>query len=134
MGATARRGLTYTAVGFGVDAGFSTLHDLARKRPVRWRTSAWMLPVYALLLPLYEPLHDELRDKRMATRAASYGAGFLAVEYATGRLFRRLRGDAPWDYSDARFDVHGLIRLDYFFLWAAFGLALERLHDGLVQR
>jgi hypothetical protein len=94
-----------------------------------------MLPIYALIQPLYEPTHDALRERAARpVRAAVYGTGFLAVEYATGAALRRARGEAPWDYSDARLNVNGLIRLDYFFLWAAAGSALESLHDHLVSR
>jgi hypothetical protein len=90
-----------------------------------------MLPLYALIQPLYEPAHDVLRTRAIPMRASAYGAGFLAVEYASGRLFRRVLGQAPWDYSHARLQLHGLTRLDYFPLWALAGLALERLHDRL---
>ncbi len=90
-----------------------------------------MLPVYALLLPLFEPVHDALRGRPPALRASVYGTGFLAVEYASGLVFRRTLGDAPWDYTYAKRHVNGLIRPDYFFLWALAGLLAERLHDEL---
>lgn len=94
-----------------------------------------MLPVYGLAQPLFEPFHDAARGRLPApVRAAAYGVGFLAVEYATGRALRRALGAAPWDYSGARGNVDGLIRLDYFLVWAAAGLALERVHDRLAGR
>jgi uncharacterized membrane protein len=124
----------YSAVGFAFEVGFSALHDRARGKQVKLRTSPWMFPIYALIAPLYEPLHDALRDRVSApVRAAVYGAGFLTVEYATGAGLRAVRGEAPWDYSYAKVHVDGLIRPDYFFLWAAAGLALEPLHDRLVK-
>ena len=91
-----------------------------------------MLPIYASIQPLYEPLHDALRDRSRVERAAAYAAGFLAVEYASGAILRASRGSAPWDYAEARFNVNGLVRLDYAAYWAAAGLALESLHDSLV--
>lgn len=113
--------LAYTGItGFGARAG----------RP-RAHTSPWMLPVYGLLQPLFEPLHDRMRPLPAVQRAAVYSAGFLAVEYASGRLLRRWVGEAPWDYSHARFHLHGLIRAEYVPLWAVAGLAVERLHDCL---
>ncbi len=123
----------YTSVGFAAEVAISAVHDVWRGKRVRFRTSPWMLPVYALLLPLYEPVHDAVRDRSRAMRATVYGIGFLGVEYASGVVFRKTLGDAPWDYSDARYHLDGLIRPDYFFQWAALGLALEPLHDRLTR-
>ena len=123
----------YAGAGFAFDVAFSALHDAARGRPVRLRTSPLMLTVYALLLPLYEPVHDRLRGVPLPVRGTAYGLGFLAVEYASGALFRRMLGEAPWDYTYAKRHVNGLIRPDYFFLWALAGLLCERLHDELTR-
>jgi len=125
--------LVYTVVGFAAEVAVSAVHDVWRKKPVRFRTSPWMLPVYSLLLPLYEPVHDALRGRSWVTRSAVYGTGFLAIEYASGVVFRKTLGEAPWDYSDATYNLHGLIRADYFFQWAAMGLALEPLHDSMTR-
>ncbi len=130
----AARAAVYAAVGWSEEVVFSALHDIARRRRPRLRTSFWMLPVYALIQPLYEPLHDRLRERAPAPlRAALYATGIMAVEYASGRLFRRALGRAPWDYSYARRHIHGLVRPDYFPMWAAAGLALEPLHDRLTR-
>ena len=123
----------YSAIGFVAEVAISAVHDVWRQKPVRFRTSPWMLPVYALLLPLYEPIHDALRERSWILRSSAYGVGFLAVEYASGVAFRQLLGEAPWDYSDARYNLDGLIRPDYFFQWAVMGLALEPLHDAMTQ-
>jgi hypothetical protein len=121
----------YAAAGFAFEVAFSALHDAVRGKPVRLRTSPLMLGVYALLLPLYEPVHDGLRGRPLPVRATVYGLGFLGVEYASGSLFRRTLGEAPWDYTYAKRHVNGLIRPDYFFLWALAGLLGEPLHDAL---
>lgn len=128
------RAAIYSVVGFAYEVAFSALHDAVRGKPVHLRTSPWMFPIYALIAPLYEPIHDALRERVPApARGAVYGLGFLGVEYATGAGLRALRGEAPWDYTYARVHVNGLIRPDYFFLWAAAGMLLEPLHDHLVS-
>jgi len=129
----AGRAAVYALTGWGVDFAFNRLGALLHGRPLlENRTSPLMLPVYALIQPLYEPAHGLLRDRlRWPWRGAVYGAGFITVEYASGRLLRRVRGEAPWDYSHARRQLHGLTRFDYFPLWAAAGLMIERLHDLL---
>ena len=128
-----KRLITYTFAGYLGEVAISAGHDVWRKKPVRFRTSPLMFPVYSTLLPLYEPLHNVIRERHLVTRATAYGLSFLAVEYASGIFFRRTIGDAPWDYSDASYNLHGLIRPDYFFQWALMGLALEPLHDRLTS-
>lgn len=130
-----KRAAAYAGVGFVAEVAFSGIHDVISGRPVRLRTSPWMLPIYGLIQPLFEPLHDALRDRLPAPlRGATYGVGIMTVEYATGRALRSMRGQAPWDYSYARRHIDGLVRPDYFPLWAAAGLALESLHDALRKR
>jgi hypothetical protein len=116
--------VTYGLAGLAAELAWTGL----RRRP---RTSLWMLPVYGAAQLAFEPVHDALRARQTAQRAAAYAVGFTCVEYASGRALRALRGEAPWDYAHARAHLHGLIRADYVPLWAAAGLAFERLHDAL---
>lgn len=121
------RFLVYGLVGWAIDSLFASIHA-GRRTP----SSLLNVPIYGLAQPLFEPLHDRIRQRPLTLRAALYGSGILAVEYTSGRVLRRLVGYVPWDYSRARFGVDGLIRLDYLPLWAAYGVGLERLHDLLV--
>jgi uncharacterized membrane protein len=123
------RFLAYGLTGWVVDSLFVCAHT-GRRRP----SSLLNVPVYGLAQPLFEPVHDRLRERPIAVRAAFYGVGILGVEYASGRLLRRVVGHVPWDYGRARLGIDGLVRLDYLPLWAAFGLGLERLHDVLAPR
>jgi hypothetical protein len=120
----ARRALVYAAAGVLGELAFTGV----RGRPA---SSAWKLPVYALVAPLFEPLHDRLRPRRTRERAAVYAAGFSLGEYGCGRVLRRVRGAAPWDYSHAHLQLDGLVRAGYLPVWAFAGLAFERLHDAL---
>jgi uncharacterized membrane protein len=126
----------YGLLGWCAEVLFTGIHDYVRDRDNRLpsRSSIWMFPVYGLLSPLYEPLHDAVRDLPVPVRATAYALGLMGVEYSTGSALRRLLGEAPWDYSDARLHFNGLVRPDYFPLWAAFGLALEPVHDLLTGR
>jgi hypothetical protein len=134
LGAPARA-IVYSLTGYSFEVAVSALHDKVRGKEIRLRTSPWMFPIYALILPLYEPLHDAMRDRVQAPiRAAVYGGGFLGVEYATGAALRRFTGEVPWDYTEAKWHVDGLIRPDYFYQWAIAGMLLEPLHDRLTGR
>ena len=46
-----------------------------------------MLPVYALVQPLFEPAHERLRPRPRPVRAAAYGIGFAAVRDLERRAF-----------------------------------------------
>ena len=100
---------------------------------LRGTTYLWMFPLYGLIAPLYEPVHNALRAWPWPLRGVVYMLGFWAVEYLTGWLLKRLIGVCPWDYSHARWHVHGFIRLDYGPVWFLVGLGLEPVHDLLVQ-
>jgi uncharacterized membrane protein len=121
------RFLAYGLAGWAIDSLFVCIQT-GRRRP----SSLLNVPVYGLAQPLFEPVHDRIRQRPLILRATLYSAGILAVEYTSGRLLRRLVSYVPWDYSRARFGIDGLVRLDYLPLWAAYGLGLERLHDLLV--
>jgi hypothetical protein len=121
--------LAYGFAGWAIDSLFVYVHT-GRRRP----SSLLNMPVYALAQPLFEPVHDRIRERPVVLRAALYGAGILGVEYTSGRLLRRFVGSVPWDYGPTRFGIDGLVRLDYLPLWAAFALGLERFHDLLVGR
>ena len=122
------RFLVYGLAGWAIDSLFVFAHT-GRRRP----SSLLNVPVYGLAQPLFEPVHDRLRQRSLIVRAAVYGGGILVVEYASGRLLRRLAGRAPWDYGRARCGIDGLVRLDYLPLWGLFGLGLERVHDLLTR-
>ena len=126
----------YGLLGWCGEVVFTGIHDYVRDHDSRLpsRTSIWMFPVYGLLSPLYEPLHDAIRERPIPVRAAAYALGLMGVEYSSGVVFRRLLGEAPWDYSYAKRNISGLVRPDYFPLWAALGLALEPVHDILIGR
>lgn len=131
------RFVVYGVLGWCVEIVFTALTRL-REPERRWKlegtTYLWMFPIYGLIAPLYEPIHDLLRPHPLALRAAVYGIGFLAVEYLAGWILDRTTGRCPWDYSArARWQLHGYIRFDYAPLWMFLGLALEPMHDALVR-
>jgi uncharacterized membrane protein len=112
--------------------------DPSRREPLqagqRWaltgKTYLWVLPLYGgAALFLFEPLHRLVQAQPWVLRGLAYMAAVFLVEGGSGLLLRRVIGRCPWDYSYARANVGGVIRLDYAPIWFGFGLALERIHD-----
>lgn len=140
----------YGALGWCAEVLWTALYELVagtRKHPTdvrvrvpmtpaeRWRlaghTYLWMFPLYGLGGLAFEPCHEAVRAWPWPLRGLCWAVLVFAVEYAVGRGLRRVTGRCPWDYSYARWNVDGVIRLDYAPVWFAFGLALERVHDTL---
>ncbi|OGN87623.1 MAG: hypothetical protein A2X23_01110 [Chloroflexi bacterium GWC2_73_18] len=130
------RPLVYGLAGSLAEALFtSSVASFGARRPEPHGPSTpWMMPIYGLAMPLFEPVHERVRGRPAWQRGLVYAGGILAVEAASGWLFRRLTGRVPWDYGEAGLSVEGLIRLDYAPLWGALGLATERLHDAMTGR
>ena len=123
----------YGFLGWCAEVVFTALTESLPRRD--WRlpgtTYLWMFPIYGFGGLLFEPCHEALRGWPWLARGLVWTLAIFAVEYATGRLLRRLTGRCPWDYSYSRFHLHCFIRFDYAPVWFGFGLLLERVHDAV---
>ncbi len=131
------RFLVYGIFGWCTEIVWTAVTDAAEsavaRRPVDARlagkTYLWMFPIYACGGLAFEVAHGWVADLAWPLRGMVYTVGIFAVEYASGWLIQRLTGSIPWDYSERRWHVHGLIRLDYAPAWFVFGLLLERVEQ-----
>ena len=118
--------LTCGLTGWCMEIIYTSLHSLHRKDyRLMGNTSVWMFPIYGMASFL-SPLFRVLKDKNIILRGGIYTCFIFAGEYLTGSLLRKLKA-CPWDYSDARLNVKGLIRLDYAPVWFLTGLLYEKV-------
>ena len=96
-------------------------------------TYLWMFPIYGLLAPMGEPVHNFIRPHIWPLRGLVYLIGIWSVEFATGWLLKKLTGKCPWGYSHLRGNIQGMIALEYAPVWFLFGLGFERVHDVLLE-
>lgn len=89
------------------------------------QTSLWMFPIYGMAACI-GPVYAKIKKLPALLRGSIYTVGIFSFEYLTGSLLRR-HHFCPWDYSSARTNVNGLIRLDYAPLWLGAGLLFERI-------
>ena len=87
-------------------------------------TSLHMFPIYGLGA-LFAPIGKRLKGLNVFMRGGIYTCLIFSTEYVTGR-FLKDRHMCPWDYSQARYNVDGLIRLDFAPAWFFLGLLFER--------
>jgi uncharacterized membrane protein len=89
------------------------------------QTSIWMFPIYGMAV-LIGPIYHRIAHVPFVLRGIFYATAIMTVEFATGSLLS-LFSACPWDYSGARYNIRGLVRLDYFPIWFLAGLIFERL-------
>ena len=87
-------------------------------------TSLHMFPIYGMGA-LFAPIGRLLKGLNFFLRGVIYTCLIFSAEYLTGRFLKE-RHMCPWDYSRARYNVDGLIRLDYAPAWFCLGLLFER--------
>ena len=130
----------FGAFGWCAEIAWTALYEvgeavLARRTPdlrLSGHTYLWMFPIYGAGGLTFETVHHALAAWPWPERGAIYMLGCFGVEYASGFVIQLATGKIPWDYSRARWNIHGLIRLDYAPVWFAFGMMLEALERIVV--
>lgn len=107
------------------------MHSLIKKDyTLSANTSIWMFFIYGLAVFL-EPICDMLMNYPVYLRGGVYVVCIFSIEYLTGSFLKSAKL-CPWDYSHSKYNVAGIIRLDYAPAWFVAGLLFERIHLLLV--
>ena len=118
------RFVIYGLIGWGAEVMWTGLHSLFKKDfRLTSHTSLWMFFIYGSAL-FFEPVVDAVAGLPLLARGATYVLCIFAIEYIMGIIMKKLKV-CPWDYSKAKFNIHGVIRLDYAPAWLAMGLLFE---------
>lgn len=106
-----------------------TAFESFRKREMclKGNTSIWMFPIYGCGA-LIHPLSRLLKNISAMKRGIIYTFAIFLVEFLTGSYLKE-REICPWDYSRARYNIKGVIRLDYALWWFLTGLLFETVLD-----
>ena len=113
-------------IGWCMEIIYTSLHSLRRKDyRLTGNTSIWMFPIYGMAC-LLSPLFRRLKGKNLILRGGIYTCFIFAGEYLSGSFLRKFKA-CPWDYSNARLNIKGLIRLDYAPLWFGAGILYEKI-------
>ncbi len=105
---------------------FTGLGSLKKREPsLTAKTSIWMFPIYGMAC-LLSPVCRLLKGKNILTRGCVYTLCIFTGEFFSGMLLKK-HSACPWDYSKAKYNIGGVIRLDYAPLWFGAGLLFEKL-------
>lgn len=96
-----------------------------RDKRLLGQTSLWMFPIYGMAAAI-GPISRRLASFPALIRGAIYSVGIFTGEYVSGSFLKKYKM-CPWDYSKAKANINGIIRLDYAPLWMFAGLAFEKI-------
>ncbi len=88
-------------------------------------TSLWMFFIYGLVV-FFEPVCKSLLFLPIILRGVIYVIFIYGLEYSAGKILK-LSNNCPWDYSHNKFNLDGLICLNYAPVWFAVGIIFETL-------
>lgn len=103
--------------------GLSSAHG--KDKSMTCKTSLWMFPIYGMAA-LLKPIRKILGSCSTFIRGTVYTALIFAAEYFSGCFLKRHKA-CPWDYSKAKLNFKGVIRLDYAPAWFLLSLLFEKI-------
>lgn len=117
----------YGLMGWVLEILWTGAHSMMKKEyKLIASTSIWMFFIYGLAA-FITPICDIIIGYPVALRGIIYALCFFAVELVAGMLLKK--GNAcPWDYSDSKYNIKGVIRIDYIFVWFVAGLIFEAFY------
>lgn len=96
-----------------------------KDKTLRCQTSVWMFPIYGMAA-LFAPISRRLKGTPTILRGTIYTLLIYIGEFFSGSLLKKHKS-CPWDYSQAKYNYKGLIRLDYAPAWFISGLIFEKV-------
>lgn len=120
---------TCGVVGWCMEIIFTSVANM-RQEDLRLmgRTSIWMFPIYGMAACI-KPIYPYIKKWPAIFRGCLYSVGIFTGEFVSGSLLKKFKM-CPWDYSNAKYNVQGVIRLDFAPLWIMAGLVFERILCG----
>lgn len=112
--------------GWCLEVAWTGLESLRHQdTKMKGNTSILMFPIYGLAF-LIKPIYSMIQNKNIMYRGGIYTCCIFFTEFVTGSVLKK-RDMCPWDYSNSKYNVKGLIRLDYAPAWFAVGLLYEKM-------
>ena len=119
--------ITCGALGWCLECFWTGMDSIRRgkDKTLRCQTSIWMFPIYGMAA-FFAPVSRLLRGVPTFFRGTIYMLLIYAGEFLSGTILKKHKS-CPWDYSKAKLNYKGLIRLDYAPAWFLSGLLFEKV-------
>lgn len=114
-------------MGWGLECFWTGCHSLwkGKNKELPCKTSIWMFPIYGMAA-LIGPVSSLVKKRCTLVRGGVYTACIYLAELGTGSFLKK-KNCCPWDYSDAKHNYKGIIRLDFIPVWFFVGLLYEKI-------
>lgn len=113
-------------LGWCMEIIFTALHSLRRRDfCLKGTTSLYMFPIYGAAALLW-PVFHIMKKKPALVRGLTYAGLIFTGEYLSGSLLTR-KNLCPWDYHRSKWNIRGIVRLDYLPFWFFAGLLFEKI-------
>ncbi|XP_056292132.1 transmembrane protein 229B-like [Pseudoliparis swirei] len=126
---TVERLYVYALHGCLCEVAFTAVCDWCSTRDMRLtgHSSLWALPMYAIAIYLIEVLRARLLVRRhpLPVRLVAYTVFIYLWEFSWGAGLSLL-GACPWDYSGYRYNLAGLVTLEYAVPWTLAAFIAEQ--------
>ena len=96
-----------------------------REMPLVGQTSLWMFPIYGSAA-FFRPVFLLLKRFPVIVRGFFYAISIFAAEFISGRFLTK-HHLCPWNYSQYKWHVNEVIRLDFLPFWFVVGLLYEKV-------
>ena len=93
-------------------------------------TSIWMFFIYGAAAFL-SPVCDLVSPFPVLLRGGVYVVCIFAAEFVSGSMLKQINV-CPWDYSHNKYNINGVIRLDYMPVWFTAGMIFEFVHKYFI--
>ena len=121
------RFLLFGVIGWCLEILWTGFGSLARGDfSMSSKTSVWMFFIYGCGA-LLQPVINMAARYPLFIRGTFYVALIFMFEFVFGFIMKQM-DVCPWDYSSAKLNVMGIIRLDYAPLWFVVGILFEYAH------
>ncbi|XP_077494977.1 transmembrane protein 229B-like [Amblyomma americanum] len=127
----------YALHGYLIEVTFTAAWNLAASGSLELRghSSVWSLAIYSISCVVMEKISGflQIRGFPVPVRALAHTCWIYCWEFTTGLVLRAM-GGCPWDYKSFRYNVAGLVTLEYAPLWFLCGVLFEVLLLPNVKR
>jgi uncharacterized membrane protein len=110
-----------------VDISVRSFGNDKRRFILRGECSLYMFPIYGSFSFIISLVQWLFFDYPWMIRGLIYMFLIYILEYSSGWLIKRMVGFAPWNY-DNKYNISGLICLNYAPIWLIEGLVAEALY------